>query len=342
MSNDSEISVEIFENPTKIIQFLPLGTRLPVEKRLENYILHDLKLYDARSIICFKSNTTELKPVGHVLVFNLDKDTLYFGFFGVVQDQQSSISILIRELVKYAKEYGFKRIEGPINIPTIIYGWGFLNEGGDTTPFIGKPINPPIYQKIFIKNNFRVKAVQISREGPISDLQLDNFRGVNLENYEIYQPKTWDEVRSLKYIFLRLFAINMPSNSVLTPEPEKLFDKYLEFLKEFGDLFLLIFVRYKPNDEIVGAIIDFPNIFYNKVYNKYNGIVNFALAINREHRKGHVSLLLGKQMIKNALKNGVSFMSSTYEERNIATDQLTKNYLNHEIRRKHLILEYNM
>ena len=149
------LKTKVIAKPKKIINYLHLGISLPILPAFEKYILRDLKAYHAKAIVLEKDlddDTFRLKTdksVGNVLVYEDGSDTLFFGFFGVYDHGQRKIELLCDALIAYGKSKGFARIRGPINVPTMIFGWGFMAEGSTKDLFIGSPINPPIYQKKF-------------------------------------------------------------------------------------------------------------------------------------------------------------------------------------------------
>ena len=57
----------------------------------------------------------------------------------------------------------YKKIKGPVNIPAIIFGYGFMEEGSLDNLFIAKPVNPPVYQNCFLEKGFIISNKICSR-----------------------------------------------------------------------------------------------------------------------------------------------------------------------------------
>ena len=125
---------------------------------------------------------------GHVLLFNESDKVLFFGFFSVFNHDETRISYLLNRLIKYAKLHNYSKIIGPVNIPTYIYGWGFMDKGSVANIFIGKPINPPIYQELFFSRGFTLKTKELSLEGPVIELNSLVIKMFTPEDYEMFNP----------------------------------------------------------------------------------------------------------------------------------------------------------
>ena len=76
-------SFQYESDPYKIINYLKLGTNIPIWKEFEKYIFFDLTHFNAKSMILYQEKKDNKKEIlGHVLIFIVEK-TLYFGFFGL-------------------------------------------------------------------------------------------------------------------------------------------------------------------------------------------------------------------------------------------------------------------
>ena len=142
----NELTIRFLTDKIDILKYLQIGISIPIWQELHKYILKDLEFYQTRSILLLEDGN----PVGNALIYNDKSDVLYFGYFGVLNHEENKILKLMDEIVKYARKNSFKIIRGPINIPGIIYGWGFMKEGSLGNLFSGNPINPPIYQNLFL------------------------------------------------------------------------------------------------------------------------------------------------------------------------------------------------
>lgn len=339
MKKKNQLNLRIISDIHKILEYLHLGTIIPIWLEFHKYILFDLNHFHTKSILLIETVDREY-VAGHVLIFHHNSDTVYFGFFGVINDGKEKIDFLIKALIRYAKENNFKSILGPINIPTIIYGWGFMEECSETSLFIGKPVNPPIYQNLFIQNGFSVKIKEFSWEGyykRISAKELDKFV---FGEYELFHPKDWDELMHLKRIFLELNAKNLASESIITPDSGSLFENYIDFLKEYGDLFMFLFARYKKTGEIVGCMASAPNPFRKNDQGNYDSFVPFSVVIDKNHRKKGVGLLIIKTMFDDAYEKHLRYSSSPVESRQKESLQIAQFKVGLSHSRTHLILEY--
>ncbi|MEJ2296175.1 MAG: hypothetical protein P8Y23_15590, partial [Candidatus Lokiarchaeota archaeon] len=187
---------------------------IPIWNEFIEYLIYDLKYFKAKSILLQENGN----PIGNCLIFDVGEDTLYFGYFGILNHNKENIQILIDELIKYAKRKNFKRIFGPINIPAIIFGWGFMKEGSLESLFIGKPVNPPIYQNIFINNGFNVKYEELSFVvSPIPKFNPWKMKRYDFSDYEYFNPKDLDEFLQYKDEFLILHKKFLPPSARITP-----------------------------------------------------------------------------------------------------------------------------
>ncbi len=339
IKRESQLDTYIIDDIHKILEYLQLGTTIPIWPEFHKYILYDLNHFHVKSILLTETVDREY-TVGHVLIFHHNSDTLYFGFFGVVNNVKEKIDFLIRALIEYAKENNFRSIQGPINIPIIIYGWGFMEEGSLTDLFIGKPVNPPIYQNLFIQNDFSVKTKILSWEGYFKRIPEKEMNKFDFSEYEIFHPKNWDELMTLKKIFLELNARNLAFETQITPDIGKLFENYVEFVKEYGDLFMFLFLRYKITGEIVGCIACLPNPFRRNTQGNYDSFAPFSIVLDKVHRKKGVGLLIIKTIFEGANEKNIRYLSSPVESRQKVSIYLATFKAGLSLSRTHLILEY--
>jgi hypothetical protein len=298
--------------------------------------LHDLNVFHAKSILLVEDGNI----TGNVLMFNVNDDILYFGFFGVLNHDEKKISYLLNSLIEYGNHNNFSKIIGPVNIPTFIYGWGFMDKGSEASIFIGKPVNPPIYQEVFFNKGFTLKTKELSLEGPVIKINSLVIKMFTPENYEMYNPKSWEEVLSFKPTFFKLIK-NLPRTSVITPGTEKLYENFVDFAKTYGDLFLVVFLRYKITDEIVGCFFSIPNPFRKNENNTYDSCEAFLILLENEHQGKGLGWALSLFMAKTGWENNMRYTSSPIEKNVKRSIRITKKYgLDHK--RTHLILEYSL
>ena len=192
------ISTQILSNPKEIIKYLQLGISIPIWPEFFKYILYDLQYFKAKSLL-IKENGN---PVGNVLVYSDIKEILYFGYFGVLNHNKHYINFLLSELIKYGENNNYKFIRGPINIPTVIFGWGFMKKGSIESLFAGKPVTPQIYLDIFKEKNFYVKVEEKSWEGNYVRINPYKLKNFDYSNYEYYNPKDINEWMKIKELVI--------------------------------------------------------------------------------------------------------------------------------------------
>ncbi|MFX0074919.1 MAG: GNAT family N-acetyltransferase [Candidatus Hermodarchaeota archaeon] len=298
--------VKITNDYEEMMKLLRIGVNLPILPEFKKYIFHDLKHFHAKSLVLIKSDSIK----GHVLVYNHENETLFFGYFGVLEDNEDDINSLIDVLIKYAKENNFKYLRGPINIPTIIYGWGFMEKGFERNIIIHKPVNSPIYNRMFKKWSFLEYSKDNSYEGYITDFATVLLDSYDYKDYEIVQFDNWEDIEKVKNEFLVLSARNLQKKSVITPNTGELFDNYFEFVKRYGDPFMFVFVRYKKTNNLVGCIFGIPNPFSEYKNSISNSFVLLSIVVDREHRNKGIGLFLIDYILKQALEHNIQYLAS--------------------------------
>jgi GNAT superfamily N-acetyltransferase len=335
MINQESLSKELVENPTDILELLQLGINIPICEEFYEFILHDLNIYQAKSLILKDDN----KIVAHTLAYDDGGEVLYFGFFGVIDQEEKYIEYLLEELIKYAQKNQYKTIRGPINPPTFIFGYGFMAEGSLNDLCISKPVNPPIYQEIFLRRGFYIKTKQGTWEGNISKVPEEELKKYNFEGYEIYSPKNWDEFHELKLPLLILSARNLAAESRVTPSSEKMFKNFFSFLKKFGEIYMVKLVRHKSSRQFVGCFISLPNPFKRNPEEKYKSFVGYSLTIDKEHRGKGLSMYLIKEVLEAAYEDNIRYASVPMEASVFECKNLVKTNFGFTYTRTHLIME---
>jgi len=293
-------SVEIVSKPGEILKLLPMGISIPLWPEFTDYILFDLKHFNARSLLLKEEGT----PTGHVLVFYAEKKILYFGFFGVLNEKQERIERLIVELIEFARKHDFEAIKGPVNIPTIIYGWGFMEKGSSTSLFVHNPVNSPLYSDIFRQKGFTEVLKEYTFEGNFSQTASEFLKGHLFNDYELVVFDTWEEIANLKVEFLKLNVRNLSPRSVVTPSSMAVFDNYLEFIKQYGDPSMVVFTRLKRTNKLIGCFIATPNPFDK------NSIVLFSLVLDKKHRNKGLGWWMVNEILDNSLKLGIDYCTA--------------------------------
>lgn len=335
MINQESLFVELVENPTDVLEFLQFGINIPVHEEFYDFILHDLNIYQAKSLI-LKDNH---KVVAHALVYDDGGEVLFFGFFGAIDHEEKYIEYLLKELTKYAQKHQYKAIRGPINPPSFIFGYGFMTEDSLSDLCISKPVNPPIYQEIFLKRGFYIKSKQGTWEGEIFKVPEEELKKYNFEGYEIYSPKNWDEFPKLKLPLLTLSARNLAKDSRVTPGSEKMFENFFSFLKTFGKIYMVKLLRHKASKQFVGCFITLPNPIKKNQKGENESFVGYSLTIDKEHRGKGLSMYLIKVVLDAAYEDGVRFVSVPMEINVVECRNLVKNNFGLSYTRTHLVLE---
>jgi len=330
----NKITSKIINNPNEILKKLELGISIPIWPEFHKYILHDLNFFQAKSIVL----EYDREIVGHTLIYDDMDNNLFFGYVGVKDHNTKIIQYLIDELVKYARKHNFNLIRGPINIPTPIYGFGFMKEGSLDDLFVGKPVNPPIYQKLFLKAGFNVLYEEYTYEGPYLRVNPWRLKNYDFSEYEYFSPNNWEELMVLK--FLRINAENFPDSSKITPKIEKLFDNYADFVVTYGGYYMFFFLRYRPTGKIIACGANVPDPFRKTEKDRYDSFSPYTYAIDKEHRgKSLIVLMVGANSLdtwKKKLRYSAVLIGNVDDK----SGGNIMEKMNLAKRRTHLILQY--
>lgn len=329
------LTTKIITDPEEILKDLQLGIQIPILPDFYKYILRDFKAFNAKAIISLEDKNT----CGFVLLFHANNKLLNFGYFKILDDNPDKISYMIDEIIKYAKLNNFQQIKGPINIPTIIYGWGFMEENSNCSLFACCPLNPPIYQKLFYKKGFKKFLLQYNWEGILPRVNPWRLKEYNFEEYEYFNPKNYEEFNELKSIFLKIQGENLPSSSQVTPNPNLVFESYAEYIFEFGFNFMIFFIRFKPTDQIIACGSFLPNPFRKDNKGNFDSCMVYTWAVEPTHRrKGLAMLMYGATSIqawKHKIRYGIGPVGS-----NIKANMELGKKLGASIGRTYVVLEF--
>jgi len=293
----SELSTRIITKKEDIIHYLQIGISLPVLPELHKYILEDIKCYNAKIIILekninevkFKEHTEKI--VGTVLVYDDRGETLFFGYFGVYDHETKKIEFLVDRLIEYAKKNKYKRIRGPINIPTVIYGWGFMVEGSRKDLFISCPINPPVYQEVFLNRGFYIKFEEDRYYVPGLKMNPNNLPGYDFTDYEYVNPGKegiWDVLDDM----LKLHINYQPPSAQITPKKSFNYKNFFDFIYSSGREWMIWVVYHKPSNKIVACGYVIPNIFHKDKHGRLDSISFHDWVVHPNHRRKGLAMLM--------------------------------------------------
>ncbi|MFX0017597.1 MAG: hypothetical protein ACFFAK_11950 [Promethearchaeota archaeon] len=323
--------VEIINNPKEILDFLQLGINLPILPKFHKYILKSFEIFKPNAILIKKEERKDYKlsksPINNVLgvclVFR-HEDILFFGFFGAYNDEPSLIELLINNLLKYARINNYKYIRGPINVPAIIYGYGFSLETGFkeigvniNNLFIACPSSHPIYNQIFLKMGFYEKYKEDFYYMPVIKLNPLKLK-YDYSDYEVLFPGK-ENIRSYINDILKLHINNMPKESLITPNSPQYANIIIDFIYDFGKPWMIWLVRYRPTQKIIGTAHIVPNVFGERDSKGRYKTASFQhVVVDKEHqRRGLVLFLYGMGSLKatdkksgNNLKYGLGIVAS--------------------------------
>ncbi len=305
---------KILKNPNEMVKYLHIGMSIPILPEFIKYILGDIDAYNAKTIVLEKNISRKIfgdkteKIIGNVLVYDDGSDILFFGFFGVYDHDPEKIEYLLEKLMEYAKIHNYKKIRGPINIPTIFFGWGFMVEGSKKDLFICCPVNPPIYQEVFLKKGFKILFREDRYEVPM--LKLDPHKnknliklGINAGNYkndlfdtgnypyEYENPKK-DQLVESKGEFIRMYAKYMPLSAQITPGKPRNADNIINCISEFGAKWMIWTVRHKKTKKMVATGYALPNIFQKNKKGEINSLSYHSWVVHHDHRRKYLTVLM--------------------------------------------------
>ena len=84
IESTKNFSTQILSDSNEILKYLQIGTSIPIWPEFHEYILNDINFFKAKSIL-LKDNGN---PSGNALIYNHDESILYFGYFGVNNDNK--------------------------------------------------------------------------------------------------------------------------------------------------------------------------------------------------------------------------------------------------------------
>ncbi|MHA1766102.1 MAG: hypothetical protein ACTSVK_07540 [Promethearchaeota archaeon] len=306
-SKKQELKVILLNNVDDIMKYISHGMSLPCLPALKKYIRYDIEYYNTISLIIKEKD--EIK--GHVLLYSDktdDEKILYFGHFQVANHLGSFIEILIKNILEFARHNKFKIIRGPINPPTIIYGWGFLNsKHSPPQPTARLPTNPLIYVEKFGDHRFIPVKQDVHREIPIYEISINEY---DYSDYEYFNPKTKEEFVEKYYEILEDMQLrNLPKEVAVTPSAAKLFKSHHKFILEYGNRYMFDFVRYKKTNEIIASGLNVPDPF------RRDHVIFYSYSVEKEHRRKGLAMLMLKNTLDNLKPLGWNYASGRFNSK---------------------------
>lgn len=292
----------ILENPDEIMKYIQIGISIPILPEFWSYMRSDFEEYNAKSIILEEEVDTKTfgkmtdKVIGHTLVYDDGGDVLFFGFFRVYDHDPRKIEVLVDKIIEYARINHFTSIRGPINVPTVIFGWGFMVEGSRKDLFIGSPVTPPIYQRLFMEKGFTVKFQEDRYWMPA--MKMDPYRnpalkkkGVNFAEYEFSNPGL-EGMMQIKEEYIGMHADHMPPSAKITPKASKNFDNIVDFVHTYGTDWMMWIVRHKVTGQLAACGYVIPDVFHKDRKGELDSISFHDWVVHPDHRRKYLSMLM--------------------------------------------------
>jgi hypothetical protein len=314
-----------------IIEYLDIGISIPVLPEFEKYILETFKNYNVQAF--FIRNKEVNNYEGMFITFNEDPTTLFFGFFRAYDHDKEKINILLDRLIEYSFENDYKIIRGPVNIPAVIFGFGFMVEGSNKSNWIGKPVNPPLYQNQFIKKGFYIKYTKDSYKTKTPYYDLKKI-GIDFSEYEYINP-TKKNLDKYLPIMIKLHEENMDSSNFITPNPSKFVKVLFDYIFEQGSDYMVWVVKYKPTNRIIATGHIAPNPF------EENSGSFEHYVIDKDHQGKGLAVFMyikTKELAKESMLTG----SGSYDPENEKIISFIEKYMYGVRNRRHIILEYDI
>jgi hypothetical protein len=303
-SKHSPISTEIIQDKDEIMRYLPLGTNIPILPEFKKYIKRNLERFqDVQSILLreqrvnspFSDQTDDIE--GHVLLFNDGSNTLFFGFFGVFDHNPLSIDILLDKIHEIAQNSNYGKIRGPVNIPSNIFGMGFMMDGSSKELFICRPVTPPIYYERFLEHGFdvifeedqyRCTFFQFDprdHENPLAKrYEFSDYEFIYFENKE----------QILEYVdeIIKMHVKYMPPSASITPKIQDSARDIIDIVCEFGDPKMVWVVKYKPTNQVIASGYILPNMFSEDDDGNINTISMHDWVVHPDHRRKGMTIYM--------------------------------------------------
>ncbi|MFX0135253.1 MAG: hypothetical protein ACFFDN_16535 [Candidatus Hodarchaeota archaeon] len=322
----NELDIRILTDKHEILKYLQIGISIPVLSEHHRYISETFRIFNPIGILLEKKIKKKNRIINHAVglcVVFKENDILFFGFFGIYNDEEEEIEILLDYLIEYATENNYRLIRGPINIPAIIFGYGFsvehelYKEFKIETKFIAYPRSPLIYHQIFLKKGFYNKFSEDYYYMPLFKLDPLKLK-YDYTNYEVLFPgreKIWDFADDI----IKLHEKNMPKESLITPKSSQYIKVVISFIFDCGKPWMFWLLKHKPTNKIAGTVHIVPNVFGEKdSKGRYKtASLQHGVIDKKYQRKGLMLYLYGMGSLKakdrksgNNIKYGIGTVAS--------------------------------
>ncbi|MBD3197302.1 MAG: hypothetical protein GF317_19765 [Candidatus Lokiarchaeota archaeon] len=344
----SKYSFIIEYDVKEFMKYIDLGTDIPILPEFRKYLIRSFKIYKSKAILLkknihdniFNNNKGEIE--GITIIFNEDPEILFFGFFGVYNHDYYKIDLMIKNLINYAKKNNFRKIRGPVNIPAVIFGFGFMEEGSSKIPFVGCPVNPPIYQKKFYENKFYSKYIEDTYKMAAFKVDPRKIPKYDFSDYEVKFPgkeniwKVMDEM-------IALHSSVMPEYSNITPNTIKNVQTLFDYIFEFGEEWMVWTLHYKPSGKMIGCGHAAPNPLSMDRRGRYDTARFLHWVVEKKHQKKGLTVLMygsvSLEAFKNTSRTKLKYGNGPFGIKNEANIGFAKNKTMGVRTRRHIILE---
>jgi len=317
---------------------MQIGTRIPLWPEFHKYILFDLKYFKAKSILLLESGNI----LGHVLIFPGNDNYLNFGYFGVISDSNDKVIFLINQLIEYARNNNFKGIRGPVNIPIIIFGYGFMSKGSKTSLFLGRAIDPPNYLSLFYQSGFNnINEFITWEKDQLIRYNPRKSKKYNFDNFQFEFPENIDDfIQNYKLAFLKLHAENLPISATVTPNAAGVINNYADFMFKFGLNFMVFFIRDVSKDKLIACGAYIPNPLRKNEKGKFDSVYMYSWVVDKHYRRMGIAYLMYGEITELLWQNNIFYGSGMISNQNKANTDFAIKRLGGTKTRTHVFLDY--
>ena len=104
---------------------------------------------------------------------------------------------------------------------------------------------------------------------------------------------------------------------------------------------MFLLVKYKLTGKIIASGICLPNPFSKDKEGNCNSLVGYSWVVDSEHRNKGLGMLMYGTMTIKAIKKNYKYCSGPVSTNNEITQKFARR-VNYNLKRKHIILEYEL